>query len=155
MSFELQTEIVNVLMNDVGITGKVGKDTAGVPAIFPYHHRDADARVPYPHITIARFGNRAEHWYFDEMTLEGLTTKMDNPRIAICVWSTNSVNECWRIYRLIDGHMRGPSQFSNQYFSSYTLKRTALRDDLFDNDAKAYHIHAEFCAVIQLTGVLQ
>lgn len=157
MSLELQTWLVDTLIGDTNITSKVGKDTSGVPAIFPYHHSDADERVPFPHITFARFGSRRTTNPFQEQQQSGLATQFDDPQFAVCVWSTISVDECWRIYRLIDGHLRGPgNSVANSYFSSWTINRTTLRDDLFDKDVMAYHLHSEYCALLQTTpGVLQ
>jgi hypothetical protein len=157
MSLELQTWLVNTLIADSKIIAMVGADTSGVPAIFPYHHSDADERIPFPHITFARFGSKRTMNAFQEQKQSGLTTQYDDPQFAICVWSTNSVDECWRVYRLIDGHLRGPgNNIANQYFSSWSCHRTTLRDDLFDKDVNAFHLHSEYCATIQTTpGVLQ
>jgi len=153
MSWELQTWLVDTLIADSAITALVGADSAGTPAIFPYHHSDADEIIPYPHITFARFGSRAQHMPFDERP--EWASLMDNPRIAVCVWSTQTIDECWPIYKLIDGILRGPAGASNAYFGAYTVKRTALRDDLYDEDVHAYHLHSEYCAVTQLTGTAQ
>lgn len=158
MSREVETWAINTFAADSAIAAMVGHNSAGMPAIFPYHYRETDERIPYPHITVARFGQVTEHRNFGETEFAG---GMDDPRLSFCTWSTNSIEECWQLYRLMDKYLQ-PSfanpnpQICNQYFSSYgTIKRTLLRDDLFDEVAKAYHIHSEYHIRIQLTSLAQ
>jgi hypothetical protein len=143
------------LANDT-LTNMLAKDGNNIPAIFPYHHRDTDARTPYPQVTLTRFGSSGDMRGFSGSQHGGLTTKMDDPRMAICVWSTVGIDECWKIYRLIDDMLRGDSaQVSNSYFGSYRINRTVVRDDLFDATVNAFHLHSEYSAWIMLTNTPQ
>lgn len=136
------------------LTALLGVDTSGIPAIFPYHYRDVDARVPYPHLTLARFGNVGDQDKFGEV--QEITTLHDSVRFVLCVWSTKSADELWPIYKIADGMLRGSGvNYQNSYFRGYRIHRTSCRDDLFDQDANAYHLHAEYRTQIEYTSVAQ
>jgi hypothetical protein len=149
MSQVLQASLIQEILATSAITSLLGEDSSGIPAVFPYHYRDKDERVPYPHVTVARFGDITERGIFQEHEI--FATTMDCPRIAVCVWSTNSTDEAYDIYNMVDySILRGPNaNLSSQYFSIYKVRRTHLRDDLFDETAKAYHIHSEYSIWIQ------
>jgi hypothetical protein len=143
-AFRANTQLVKLL----------GKNTDGISAIFPYHHRDEDERIPYPHLTFARFNNTSETDPFQGVPEFAIS--MDNPRMAVCVWSKNSVDECWKVYRIVDTMLRGPGvNMSNQYFGAYRCARTTVRDDLFDEELKLYHLHSEYKVWLQLSGTPQ
>ena len=151
MSYELSSWLVATLKATPAITAIVGQDTDGNYSIFPYHAKTSDVQPPFPKITIARFGSGSAPDKFKFLTT------MDTPRIAVCVWAQDNIEACWRLYRLIDPILRGDNaKISNQYFGAYESKRTALRDDLFDTELKAFHLHAEYSIPIQtVAGVVQ
>jgi hypothetical protein len=145
------------MQTNTALTALLGATKSGIPAVFPYHHKDVDEEIPLPHVTVCRFGDTDQMDRFHQTEFAGA---MDNPRIAICVWSFESVDECWRIYRLIDPMLRPyPTttlpNVSNQYFGAYKIKRTTCRDDLWDAALKAYHLHSEYSIRMMLTGVAQ
>jgi hypothetical protein len=143
MSQALEAWFAQTVRANSAITNLIGKDSNNIPAVFPYHQRDADENVPYPHITFARFGDITERGVFQDDS--NFSTIMDGPRWAVCVWSKESLDEAYPIYNLLDKMLRGPgASVASQYFSSYKVRRTHLRDDLFDDTAKAYHIHSEY-----------
>lgn len=149
MSQVLQASVIQKFSNDPTILTMIGKDSSSNPAVFPYHQRDADERVPYPHITIARFGDITERGIFQDGSN---STIMDGPRIAICVWSLVSLDEAYNLYNAADILLRGNNaNISSQFFSTYKIRRTHLRDDLFDNTSKAFHIHSEYSMWLQYT----
>ena len=149
MSQALEAQLIQTFIARTSVAAAVGKDSSGNPAIFPYHQRDVDENVPYPHVTIARFGDLETAKFQDDTTL---ATIMDGPKFAICVWSHRSIDEAYTIYNMLDTVLRGPgSNIASSYFSIYKVKRTHLRDDLFDVTARAYHIHSEYSAWLQYT----
>lgn len=155
MSQELTSFLINTFAANAKIAANVGKDSNNNLAIWPYHYRDTDAEVPFPHITISRFGSTTEQGPFQEVA--EYATVMDNPRIAICVWSRNSIDECWLIYKVIDAMLRGQAatQIADSTFGIYRIRRTSLRDDLWDDNQKAYHLHSEYSTWLQLTSAPQ
>lgn len=156
MSRELTTWMIDEFVANQTLVNMLAKDSAGIPAIFPYHHRDADERVPYPQVTLTRFGSSGDMRGFSGSNAGGLTVQMDDPRMAICVWSTIGVDECWRIYKLIDNMLRGDGvNIANTYFGAYRINRTVVRDDLWDDDVKAFHLHSEYSAWTMLTNIAQ
>lgn len=148
MSQVLESRMIQIFSADPTVLAAIGKDTNGNPAIFPYHQRDVDERVAYPHITIARFGDITESGKFQDSP--DLAMAMDCPKVSLCVWSTRSLDEAYPIYNAVDSLMRGAaSNVSSQYHSIYKVRRTHLRDDLFDTTAKAFHIHSEYAMWIR------
>jgi len=133
----------------------LGKDADGNPSVFPYHSRATDQPPPFPKLTVARFGTDGGA---DKWNATPFANLMDYPRIAVCVWSQDNIETCWRVYRLVDAVLRGPVPMgiANQYFGSYKSKRTTLRDDLFDQQLNAFHLHSEYSIPVQLlAGVVQ
>jgi hypothetical protein len=149
MSFEFQSWLVGVLKGTPAITSLVGQDSDGNYSIFPYHSKIGDVQPNFPKVTVARFGSSGPDRFKHD-------TSMDYPRIAVCVWSQDNIETCWRIYRLIDPLLRGQNvNISNQYFGAWEATRTTVRDDLFDQDLKAFHLHSEYAIPVQTTAVVQ
>ena len=136
-------------LNDATLVGLLGKDTAGVPAIWPYHYQDPDERTPYPHLTIARFGDRTGSEKFQHLPF--LALQMDAPRFALCAWSTKSVDEADAVYSRAQVLIQGPSAIAaaSANFGAYQITRTLYRNDLYDPATKAYHVHAEYHVWLQ------
>ena len=155
MSQPLTAFLINAFVANADIIDKVGKDSAGNLAVWPYHYRDTDAEVPFPHVTVSRFGSTTEEGKFQEDPI--YETKMDNPRIAVCVWGRNSVDENYAVYNVLDAMMRGQAatQIADSTFGIYRIKRTNLRDDLWDDNQAAYHLHSEYSCWLQLTSAPQ
>jgi hypothetical protein len=148
MSQAFEAWIQQTFSADSVIAGLVGKDSNGLPAVMPYHARDTDENLMYPHVTYARFGDITERGVFQDSPI--FSTAMDGPRVALCVWSRNDIQEAYTVYNRIDQLMRGPAALvASTYFSSYKIRRTHLRDDLFDETAKAFHIHSEYSLWVQ------
>jgi hypothetical protein len=151
---ELESSLIAIFSADTIIKDWVGKEVDGTPAIDSYHARDnQEERVPYPRITIARFGSIAGGELFQED--DNFSLAMDCPKIAICAWSTIDVDDAYQGYNRCDALLRGPSRVNvaTQYFSIYQIKRSMFRDDLFDEKANAFHIHGEYRMWTQLTAV--
>ena len=155
MSFELASWMVTTFKANLAITALLGKDADGNPSVFPYHSRATDQPPPFPKLTVARFGTASVTDKFNGTPYANL---MDHPRVAVCVWSQDNIETCWRIYRLVDAVLRGPApmNIANTYFGSYQPKRSIIRDDLFDQTLNAFHLHSEFAMAVQtLAGVAQ
>jgi len=152
MSQDLTAWMVNAFESNVKLQKIVGQTSDGNLAVFPYHHRDTDEQVPYPHVTIARFGSKSSMAAFDQQA--NFATVMDNPRMTVCVWSRNGVDECWDIYKICDALLRGryALPISNAAFNFYQISRDSIRDDLFDDQQKAFHLHSEYSGWLQLTS---
>jgi hypothetical protein len=83
---------------------------------------------------------------FAEDTMYG-GVKFQNPKIAICVWDKVNLDTCYAIYERIDFLLRGTPPLTtipSHYFVNYKVQRKSFRDDLFDTDINAYHIHSEY-----------
>ena len=152
MSQDLTAWMVNAFESNAKLATVVGKTSNGDLAVFPYHHRDTDDQVAYPHITIARFGSKNNMGAFDAAPM--YATRMDNPRMTLCVWSRNGVDECWDIYKICDALLRGEYalNIASPTFSFYQISRDSIRDDLFDDQQKAFHLHSEYSGWLQLTS---
>lgn len=150
MSQDLTAWMVNAFESNVKLAPMIGKTSDGNLAVFPYHHRDTDDQVQYPHITIARFGSKGINSALEAST--HFPTLMDNPRMAVCVWSRNGVDECWDIYKICDALLRGINALTiaSPTFSFYQISRDSIRDDLFDDQQKAFHLHSEYSGWLQL-----
>jgi hypothetical protein len=144
MSQLFQAWFVNTAQSNTSIAALLGKDSTGAPAVFPYHGSDADPNVPFPHITLANFGSATERGMFDDSPLHA--TRVEGFKLAVCVWSRTTVDECHAIYNLVDDMLRGPSANPNNvgHFTTYGLKRISKRDDLWDDKLLAYHLHSEY-----------
>jgi hypothetical protein len=118
--------------------------TNNTPAIYPYHHRDIE-NPTYPLITIATFGQGMGSSRFDDS--QATMGRFERPRLAICVWSTKDIDEAYAIYQQINP-LRGTS-VQSIYVSSWRMDRTLFRDDLFDQDASAYHLHSEWLSWVE------
>ena len=118
--------------------------TNNTPAIYPYHHRDVD-NPTYPLITLAVFGQGMGCSRFDDS--QATIGRFDRPRLAICVWSQKNIDEAYSIYAQINP-LRGTS-VQSMYVSSWRMDRTLFRDDLFDQDANAYHMHSEWMTWVE------
>lgn len=154
MSYELASWFVTSVKANAAITALLGKDSDGNPSVFPYHSRTTDQQPPFPKLTFARFGSLSG----DRFNGTPFANLMDHPRFAVCVWSQDNIETCWRIYRLVDAMLRGPTllPIANQFFGAYKASRSLVRDDLFDTQLNSFHLHSEYGMPVQtLVGVAQ
>lgn len=141
MSYTVEAALTKLFETDAALIALLGKDADGSPSVYPYHARTVQD-VNFPAITISRTGSLQKDSMFQDSDI-GLS--MENMRLAICVWSTNTVDECHAIYERIRVLLETPyASFGNLYFTPYRMTRHLMRDDLFDNQINAYHLHAEY-----------
>lgn len=138
--------MVAQFLADATLLSLVGRDTDNQPAVYPYHYQSQDERVPYPHLTFARFGTADPGNTSLFQSSQYLSVQMDSPKFALCAWSTNSLQEADALYSAAQLVLQGPNATTatSSLFGQYQLKRTLYRNDLYDDDAKAYHVHAEY-----------
>jgi hypothetical protein len=104
-----------------------------------------DIQDPYPIITIDRFGSGMRSDIFGESDI--FATAMDNPKLAICVWDKQNIDNCYAVYERLDFLLRGTTPVSSipsMYMTNYRIRRTMYRSDLFDDTINAYHFHSEY-----------
>ena len=146
MSYALEVFLTDQFATNATLIALLGKRADGGPAIYPYHHRDT-ANLNYPLVTIARFGSKSNGEKFSESPY---ANQMDAPRIAICAWSKNNVDEAVAVISVIRNLIRPPSfDIGNGAFWGFKLTERTYRDDLFDTNISAYHVHTEYDGWVQ------
>lgn len=141
MSYAFNAALVAQLSADGPLTALLGTDPdAGGPAIYPYHYQSIQNPV-YPLLTVCRFGDGLNADRFQESDYADV---MDNPKIAICAWNKTTLDKAIAIIERIETLLKGKCVTPTAYVSSYPMKRTARRDDIFDTVAQAYHVHTEW-----------
>lgn len=152
---EVESWLVSTLQSNSALVALLGKDTANNPAIFPDEMLDPDERVPYPIITFSRIGDAGSlAMFYDQPELAG---QIDWPRIAIRCWSSQTRDAAYRIWKLVDAMLVGmqATKFASVYFTGYKIRRTVLRDNMYDRDARAYFVYSEYAYLAQLTTTAQ
>jgi hypothetical protein len=146
MSYPLQVYLTQLFQANAALIALLGQRSDGKPSVYPYHHRDV-TNPTYPLITIARFGTRVNSNIFSDSMY---ATMMDAPKLAICSWSKNDVDEAVAVITVIRNIIR-PTSFApgNTYFAGYKLTEQSYRDDLFDETISAYHVHCEYSGWLQ------
>lgn len=146
MSYALEAFLTTTLQADAALVAMLGQRPDGVAEIYPYHHRDV-SNPNYPIVTISRFGSRVRSDMFSDTIF---ATIMDAPKLAICVWARDDVDQAMkpavRIRQIINDQ-----NFSagNANFAGFRLVERSMRDDLFDDVISAYHVHIEYDGWIQ------
>lgn len=146
MSYTLQVYLTQMFQANAALAALLGSRSDGKPSVFPYHHRDI-TNPTYPLITIARYGSKVNNAMFSDTMY---ATMMDAPKLAICSWSLDDVDEAVAVMTIIRNTIRPPSFApGNAYFAGYKLTERSYRDDLFDESISAYHVHCEYDGWVQ------
>lgn len=155
MSREVVSWMITGFQSNAALVALVGADLNGNPAIFGDRARTNGQFPPFPHLTVSRFGSLRGLALFDEQI--ETAGQFDCPRIAVSAWAQETKDQAYQVYTMAEQMLLGTSAlpFVNQYFSGYKIVRTAMRDDLFDDRAQAYHITGEFGLWLQLTDTAQ
>lgn len=152
---EVESWIVQGLLNNASLVVLVGKDADGNPAIFSNQARLDSQYVNYPHVTVARIGSAKSLAMWDEQP--DTAGQFDCPLIALQGWSKDTADEAYQVYLLAQQTILGQAAlpFTNEYFNGYKIVRRAFRDNLFDERTQVFHTYGEFSMWAQLTNVAQ
>lgn len=145
MSYPLLVGLTSFLSSDPTLISLLGTDPDGQPTIYPLHFRDVENPI-FPMITISRFGSGMKDNMFTDDPVYG-GNRMENPKLAICVWDKQNIDLCYAIYDRVDTLLRGSppvTTIPSHYFVNYKWQRKTFRDDLFDTEINAYHLHSEY-----------
>jgi len=146
MSYPLEVFLTQSLQSNADLVALLGQRADGKPSVYPYHHRDVTNPM-YPLVTIARFGSKINGEMFSDTMY---ATMMDAPRIAICAWAKNDIDEAVAVITIIRNWIRAPTFApGNQYFAGFKFTERSYRDDLFDTTISAYHVHTEYDGWVQ------
>lgn len=149
--------MVQGFIGNGAITGLIGKDSSGLPAVWDSEAHTADQMVDYPHIIVTRISTARPQRIklFDEQP--DTAGRFDNPVVAIKAYHQTTRDAAYQIYYLCQAMLLGEdaSPFNNQYFSGYKITRGVFRGDLYDREAQAYFVYGEFTMWAELTDTSQ